>query len=352
MSEHRPLEDQRLTRFPHDCQTGAQNFLDHIIDVPDDMFVKPECLYGIDEDEFIDGLKALTNVLRGIYADIIQNPVELDGSPRRFVALLHTMVRCGELVDNRVIVNKAQLSEKCKKLHAQNKITGANVLYKTLIAHGFEIEGFNGKTLDRKAETFALSFLDNNNLIPALYGYMKTVSLKKHAIISLNYFLVTPKDKLPENFHSLWFAQYFNETEKEFFLRFHEHLVKIGLIVDNADDYIPTSFRIGYKRKLKDSVSLARCFSNNGLLSVHLRLRKIDRYSKHLETLPEHIKQLFRVKSNCRHCSKNCSYLNAWMFEGIEYALCGFNQYFIIKNYDINDVEWYNQIMTWDKEEK
>jgi len=40
------------------------------------------------------------------------------------------------------------------------------------------------------------------------------------------------------------------------------------------------------------------------------------------------------------------------MFEGIEYALCGFNQYFIIKNYDINDVEWYNQIMTWDKEEK
>ena len=351
MEEPRTLEDQKI-RFEHDCQSEAQNFLDHIISVPDDMLVNPDCLYGISEDEFIEGLKALTGVVRGIYEEIIKNPIELEGSPRRFVALLHSMVRSGELVDNRIIVNKAHLSERVKKLHAQNKISGINTLYKTLCDHGFVIDVFNGKTLDRKAETFTLSFLDNIYLIPALYGYMKTVPLKKHAIISLNYFLATPKDKLPENFHPLWFAQYFNETEKEFFLRFNEHLNTIGLVVDNADDYIPTSFRIGYKRKLKDSVSLARCFSNNGLLSVHLRLRKIDRYSKHLETLPEHIKQLFRVKSNCRHCSKNCSYLNAWTFEGIEYALCGFNQYFIIKNYDINDVEWYNQIMTWDKEEK
>ena len=58
------------------CQNTTQNFLNHIIPVPDNINVNPDFLYGISENDFINGLKILTGTLKNIYSDIIQNPAE------------------------------------------------------------------------------------------------------------------------------------------------------------------------------------------------------------------------------------------------------------------------------------
>ena len=105
------------------CQNTIQNLHDHIIPVPDDFNVKPDCLSGTRKEDFINGLKELTERIKSVYADMIKNPAdyglplvedieykpfnpkaaESGNSSFRLIALLYTLAGNSELNETAAI---------------------------------------------------------------------------------------------------------------------------------------------------------------------------------------------------------------------------------------------------------
>ena len=352
-----------MSKYPYCCQNAAQNFFDHIIPVPDDFNVNPECLHGLNRNEFINGLKALTEIIQAMYIDMIQNPKEY-GLPLvediqyekynpkagaswysafRLVTTLHNSVQCGELTDEGITVNKKNFTENNKKLKSYS-VSNTPMILKKICDYGFIIQGFNGKSFDKNSDTFTISHADGGYIIPALYGYMSNVQLYKYALFSLNYFLATPQDTWSDEWSMSMFAEYLTGEEREFYESFTEYLLATELVVGKSDDYSNISFRREYMMP-KGQPILIRFYSDNGKLRICLRLRHMDSYSDYIETVPERVKQVFRCESNCRFCTEPCGYRCAWTFEGITYTVCGYMFYFDIADYKPEDVEFYNQII-------
>jgi len=343
------------------CQNMLQNYLDHIIPVPKDFNVNPDCLYGLSKAEFIIGLNELTDILKSIYLDMIQSPDEYGlplvedieckpfnpkaadskNSSHRLISLLHTLVQCGELVENQLVINKKLFSEsKQKPLY---KFTKVKMILDKLGDHGFMIEDFNKKA---GSTEFSLSYLDSSYIIPVLYGYMKQTPLKKQALFSLNYFLAIKEEERPANNHQLIFSEYLSGSEQEFYLRLNEAVLAEGLIFGTSDDYSNISFRREYLINPKDKTRLIGCFSDFGKLKIFLRLRHVDHYADYIETLPERVKQIFQVESNCHFCQESCGYQNKWTLENKTYTMCGYQQYFEIVDYSIDDIKYYSEIVS------
>ena len=175
------------------CQNMLQNFHDHIIPVPDDFDINPSIMRGMDKQDFISGLKELTDIIRSIYIDMIQSPAEYGlpmvedieyapfnpkaaaskHSANRLISLLHTLVQCGELCDSSLIVDGAAYSNEAKKL----KITNNKMILKKICDFGFVYDNN------------VLTYSDSYGVIPVLYAYMKNVRLTGTPVFSLNYFL-------------------------------------------------------------------------------------------------------------------------------------------------------------------
>jgi len=343
------------------CQNMLQNYLAHIIPVPQDFNVNPDCLYGLSKEAFIIGLNQLTDILKSIYSDMIQNPAEYGlplvedieykpfnpkaaesgNSSHRLISLLHTLVQCSELDEDKLVINKKFFSEnKPKNLYKFSKV---NMIFDKLCDHGFMIENFNKKA---GSTEFTLSYVDDRHVIPVLYGYMKHTPLKKQALFSLNYFLAIKEEERPATTNQFIFAQYLSGNEQEFYLRLNDAVLAEGLVFGTSDDYSRISFRREYLIKPKDKTRLIGCFSDFGKLKIYLRLRHIDHYADYLETLPERVKQIFKVESNCRFCQESCGYLNKWTLEKKTYMVCGYQQYFEIADYNTDDIDYYSHIIS------
>ena len=333
------------------CQNTMQNLRNHIIPVPDDFNVNPACLSGIEKQDFINGLRELTNIIKSVYADMIQKPAEyglpltedIEYSPanpkaaesknssHRLIALLHTLVQCGELSDNGLTVNDKKFSDECKKLKSKNKVVNSKMIFKKLRDFGF--------TYDNNI----FSYLDNNNVIAALYGYMKNIPLRHDAIYSLNYFLAAAD--LPANHHQTAIAEYLSGKEREFYIQFNEFMVNAQFAVCDEGDYRDFSFSMEYWIDAKNKERIVRCYTNYGRLLVCMKLHSTDCYDYYTENLPENIKQLFRKPSSCRYCVESCGSRLTRTFEGVTYTDCGYGNFFNIIDYDLDDIEYYKQLI-------
>lgn len=342
------------------CQNTAQNYLGHIIPVPDDFKVDPDSLYGLDKEDFIEGLKKLTEIIKEMYSDMIQNPAEYGlplvedieykpfnpkaaeskHSSNRLVATLKALVQCGELSGEEIIVNKKMFSEICK--HNDYKISNSSMIFKKITDFGFAVGNFNGKVFDKNSDTFSFSYLDDNNIVPVLYGFLKNKPMKA-PLFSLNYYWVIKEEDRPDNNHQMIFAEYLSGDERKFYKRFDECMVSEGFVKGSAADY--RYFSIEYVIDAKNEKRIARCYSDYGKLQIRLQLHKSDSYIEYIESLPEQVKQIFRKKSTCCSCRDNCWLPLKRTFEGITYIDCGYGNYFDIICYDPNDIDYYKQII-------
>jgi hypothetical protein len=328
---------KKMVKHLYCCQNTAQNDLDHIIPVPDDFKVDPDCLYGISKEEFIEGLKSLTDNIKEIYSDMIQNPeeyglplvedieytpfnpkaAESKGSAARLVATLKALVQCGELSDGEIIVNKKLFSELCKS--KDYKVTNSTMILKKLSDFGFFVGCFNGKGLDKNSDIFTFSYIDNKDITHVLYGFMKNKPLKD-PLLSLNYYWAIKQEDRPADNHQMIFAEYLNGEEREFYKRFDEYMESEGFPTGSAADY--RYFSIEYVIDAKNEKRIARCHSDYGKLQIRLQLHKSGSYIEYIEGLPERIKQMFRKESTCRSCRNNCWLPLHRTFEGITYTDC------------------------------
>jgi len=358
---HKKEPENEKTKHEYCCQNTARNLLDHFIPIPDNFNVNPNCLYGLSKDEFIGGLRTLTEIIQSMYSDMIQNPAEYGlplvedivyekynpkaaasgSSPSRLITTLYSIVHCGDFANNEITVNKKLFTEKLKTHKAAN----VPMILKKLCDNGFIISGFNGKSFDKNSDTFTFSYADGGDVVPALYGYMLNAAIYKVAILSLNYFLAIPQTEWSADLHTSIFAKYLSGSENDFYVKFNRHIVAQGLHVGNGDDYNIHTYRVEYFINPKDKSRFIACYSEFGQLRVSMRLRNIDRYANYLETLPERVKQVFRKESTCRYCQEPCGQRYAWTFEGVTYTVCGYMYLFDIISYEPEDAEIYKQII-------
>ena len=331
------------------CQNALQNFLDHFILVPDDFVVNPQCLCGVEKRDFIDGLKKLTDILRAVYADMIENPAayglpliedidysvfnpkaaESKNSAHRLVSLLHTLVQCGELSAQcgEIIVDARSFSEASKKLKPMYKISNYKMILEKLGEFGLVYEDS------------VLSYPENKNVIPALYGYMKNNALKGNPIFSLNYFLAAEvRPSKPEIF-----AGYLSGEEREFFEKLRKFLNGEGYVVGSAPGY--RDFAVEYVVDAKSEKRILRCYSDYGKLRVELKLHSSGCYTEYTEKMPEEIKRMFRKKSGCIACREPCKMRLVRTFEGITYTDCGYWNGLDIPSYNVEDIGYYADII-------
>jgi len=344
------------------CQNTAQNYLDHIIPVPDEFEINPECIFGLNQNvDFIEGLKTLTEIIKEIYSDMIKKPAEYGlpliedveytpfnpkaaeskHSSRRLITILHTLAQCGELIDGKIVANKNRFSEICKSLKSVFKISNGNMILKKLCDFGFIINGFNGKTFDKNGETFTFSHADDK-IAPVLYGYIKNAPLI-NPLFSLNYYLAVSQENLTASHHQVIFAEYLSGSEREFYIRLNEFMENEGYVSGNAPDY--RDFAIEYLTDYTTEKRVARCYSDYGKLRVNLKLHNSGSYAEHIEKMPENVKQIFRKESNCRFCREPCRMRLYRTFEGIEYTDCGYWNGFDIVCYNPDDIEYYSKII-------
>ncbi|MCL2664260.1 MAG: hypothetical protein FWE82_01470 [Defluviitaleaceae bacterium] len=338
-----------MVKHKYCCQNVMQDFYDHIIKIPDNLEIKPVCLYDLNEKDFLNGLTELTESIKNIYADMIKNPVEYGlplaedieytpfnpkaaeskNSAHRLVALLHVIVNCGELVGCVLNTNEKELSDGLKKLNSVNKISNSKMLFKKIKDFGFT---YNDGVF---------SYLDNNYVIPALYGFMKNTALNNDAVFSLNCFLAAAN---PPN-HKNIFIEYLAGDERIFCKLLNDFMDCEGFVMGNESDYRNFMYSLEYWIDSKNKKRIIRLHSEYGKLCVSMKLHNSDCYDYYTENLPDNIKQIFRKESSCRNCKEPCSYRLYRTFEGISYTDCGYGNWFNVTEYNLDDIKYYKQLI-------
>jgi hypothetical protein len=312
-----------MSKHLYCCQNTLQNFHDHIINTTE-----------------------LTDIIKSIYADMIQNPAnyglpliedieytpfnpkaaDSKNSANRLIALLHTLINSSELADGELIVDDKKFSDSLKKLKSKHKVANSKMIFQKLRDFGFIYD----------KHTF--SYPDSPNVITDLYEYMKNVSINHEATFSLNCY--------DETSHPNFIAQYLSGNEREFFTQLNSFMDNQGFIVGNSPDFSKFSYSLEYLIDAKDEKRIIRCYTDYGKLRMCLKLHSSDCYDYYTENLPEQIKSMFRKESGCKRCKESCTYRLYRTFEGISYTDCGYGNWFTIIDYDPNDLEYYKQIIS------
>lgn len=162
------------------------------------------------------------------------------------------------------------------------------------------------------------------------------------------------------------FAEYLDNGRRDFFLQMHSVLENAGLIIlygENRVTYFPDTNRKNPRELKKLQPLVLRYVINKNGLTVDLKLNFIDCYTDIIETMPEHIKELFRSIRRCssgaEYCdrpwvdgrpvwidgSPHCGIRRTYTLEGQHYYLCSWNYYFHPDISDPSDVENYAKII-------
>jgi hypothetical protein len=226
---------------------------------------------------------------------------------------------------------RQKLGIECKKLPQAYKVTNAETTLKSLKKFGFVYDGLK-------------LFHEDKNIVPALYGYMKNNKLTD-SLFSLNYYLAMDKVNLTEALYPVVFSEYLTGNEKIFFIQLNGLMLKSGFV---REDIPLCDYNYGYVTDNKKQRWLLCCVTDNGKLTIKMKLHYSGEYFAYHETLPERIKQIFRKptdENKCKNCEK-CSNRKLFRtFEGKEYIECGHENRFWIINFEPGDVEHYINII-------
>jgi len=373
---------------------ALKSHCDFILPVPDDFNVDPDFLGEMKNADFIQGLKALTETVKSIYADMLENPLEyglkdpdkllkdineyiktneltqaeydslgydvgaktfnlmrcsvdMRNSANRLIMVFEVFVKFGLLSDGKIWLEKKAFSSGIKNRTSVNKISNADKLLKKIESFGFI---YDGLALSHK----------NKNIIPVLHSYLKNI-----CEYTLNYHYAIHKDDVTYDSYPNSFSQYLGGQEKKFFLNFHDSMKKAGLANDFFADGDLGRFGPNYDFGVDDKMKrfMARFELWTGKLMVRIKLCFIGEYSELIETMPENVKQMFRFRPTeevkegkvirCRCCKDICGARLHRYFEGLEYIECGQHGLdYYIEILEPEDADYYVQILKTEIEKR
>jgi len=338
--------------------------------IPEYFKVDPQYLFGINENEFIDGFRCLWNTVRDMYKDIVESPevwglpcvedfnpssgkykfdqkrAESGNSSRRLMEFLKMICQIGDLQGNKLIIPFAVYEEHLKKIKPKVTNAASCMLITRLVNFGFGFMGFDGKSFDKNSDSFEVSYEDNKNLIPALYGYSMNIPVRWEKLSVCHYDSVAVIDTIPQPVCAFVFSQYFTGNQKKFFIKFNERLLEEGFVCIDSGGY-PFVVEYYTSRQIplnKDKPFIVRCLSDNNQLTIIMKMTDIANYSEYVNTLPSRIKSCYKV-SHCRYCVKNCEAHYKWTIDGETFKDCQWGDGAHVTDFTLDDVKTYISII-------
>lgn len=250
----------------YQCQKQIQYILERIKPVTNHFEVSAQYLNGLDNDTFIKGFCELREILVDVYRDMQAFPEEYglilvgmdvseykNSKPRdsrasalRLIALLHNFGRAAELIQNSLQITPSAFQEMLKIKHvgfswSQN----AHLILNKLSDFGFEFIGVKGKSFDKKAERYVLSYPDNPVLMNVLKGYAMSIPVMSHVpkeLINIDYY--TLEDMIPDEPVSLEFSVPLKEKETELLNKLFSDIPKD--YIDVCRELVEYAVTLGY----------------------------------------------------------------------------------------------------------
>ena len=166
--------------YTYSCQWKALWFRDSIIFIPENTVIMKECLVGVDNETFVRCFRHLQEMGRNVFDDMITNFADygIKGETGKdghfnlvscFGDVLYQIALLGKLDNGSLTVNIAEFKQGSKK----HKF---NMIINKLRDNGFEIANHNGKTFERGAETFEVSYPDMPDIMNVLKSYAGIVA--------------------------------------------------------------------------------------------------------------------------------------------------------------------------------
>jgi len=339
--------------YKYYIQEYAKKRVDNILPVPSDYSLK-----GNFGSNFISNFSELTELLKGIYKDVIKNPdaykcdlYPLDQEPRgkqgidnesntsldRIVKCLRTLCDCGELKGKKLKVNVTQFKKQIKK------VKDYSAIMEKMKVFGFQFQETNDKNIIKN--------INNPNIIPTMKIYMNCWNdvlndeylkseIKKNGYGCIAYYYdfylfdykVTANPRKLDELQAVKDDCYtWDKDKKNTYIKFYEYSKKYSAIHFTKGNYF-----IGKKR----ICTFYDCSGN----FMKLKLKKLLNYMTEIEKLPENLQECFSEKaSKCTRCGclgnnpDTCSNKIIWNFNGKKYIGCSMGSFYFnnIKEKDI-----------------
>ena len=350
-----------MPKHEYCCQNSVAQILDFMIPIPDIFNVNEKYLYDCDETDFIYGFKNLSEIISNIYTDIIKSPDEYGLSlvpdinygvfnpkanqssnyARSLMSLLRIIGQTGEFINGELTVSIDLYNSMIKTLKPKYKIPKPNMIIKKLFDFRFFISEFNGKSFAKDIKYFVISYPDNPYIIKALKGYTMT-EIKTFEFFSLHYYLVSKPDTIPYNQNSITFGEYLKKSGKEFFYEFDRCMRNAGYTCLWDKSY---SYALAYFEDVKDYY-IIRLNPNDSMLEMKMRLKNVSNYIDYIETLPQHIKELFMTApSATTDMNKNIHDNIEWTLDGKKYYIPAYDFTFNTKEPKLEEIPFYMEII-------
>ena len=250
----------------YQCQAQIQKILEGIKPHSDVFDVSKKYLYGLDNDTFVKGFYAVRKILISVYQDMLAVPeeyglilVDMDISeyknsqPRasrasalRLMALLYGLGRAGELVQNELHITAEAFQEIATiKYTGFSWMQNASMILNKLMEFGFTFIGLKGKSFDKKADQYVLSYPDNPAILNVLKGYAMSVPVLQHfpkELIYIEYY--TLEDAEPDEPISIEFSLPLKDKEKELLKQLMNSVQKD--YIDTCKELIEYTLSLGY----------------------------------------------------------------------------------------------------------
>ena len=160
-----------INLYEESAKDQVHRRLRHFFPLPDDFLVNPALLHGLTNAQFVAAFKALHQLVKDIYGDILNAPFEwgypdfltTDGYYNRVGDILFAFADCGTHSNGCITVNAQEFfKHNSVKLHKK-----VELMVKGLVRMGFTISGFAKKTKE-----FTVAFPENPHIVTALYAYV------------------------------------------------------------------------------------------------------------------------------------------------------------------------------------
>jgi hypothetical protein len=330
--------------YQYYVQVIARNYLQNVVDQPDEIEVHPSFLFGTEVEDFVGGYNELLSTVKKIYADIQNDPkrfdmllkevTDIDSKAPDYLQSHSSFLRVPNLLfliglgdlQSDLSINLA--GEKVTSVSKELKISKILALFNILSDFGFEVSGLNSTI--KEGDIINISFPQNRYLMVALKAISEAMfAISKHDykkskdwFYMMDYHILKsekpkePKLTVDYIYHALdkeksQIAKVFND----FISQYAKPAIRMGGFSRN--DWAGT-----YSLNTNKTVIMSLQVSQDKL-SVKLNLNHINQYIDAVKDYPEDIINTIKTSGwSCVSCRGNCAGPVLFEYESKKYNKC------------------------------
>lgn len=313
-------------------QRIARKELNKIVEVPDGFEVSDKLLTEIDRSKFISAVKALHEVFKNIYKDVIIRPelygivcYEIGSDEKKLkntANYFSKMVRMLTMMFQEVSETKDSLSIDVEKMKSF-KCRKLEYVLERLSEQGFVFEGLeNGYDL-KNINTIKIFYPSN----PNVFRVLKVCG----GLSCLDYTTLSDNKKLKEQSIDFIYNSLTSDFSKKMLDILHEKFLN-----NNFQYKIKHKIRYGLKNKKE---FLFFIVNKSGGVDLKIRLNHLEKYQHLIDECSEKVKNSIIKSKDCTHCNYCgvCTTQIVIKYQDTTYTKCNPHWWWV--NFVFNDVD-------------